>query len=59
MWVKWCQRRDKVVKIKDQGYKDCGILEVFWTMSTGVEDNECPNQGLHGLLFPEKKGHQG
>jgi hypothetical protein len=23
-------------------------------MSTGVEDNVCPNQGRHGLLLPEK-----
>jgi hypothetical protein len=28
-------------------------------MSTRVEDNECPNQGRHGLLFQEKKVAKG
>jgi hypothetical protein len=31
----------------------------LWMMSTGVEDNECPNQGRHGLLCQEKKVAKG
>ena len=27
----------------------------IWTMSTGVDDKECPNQGRHGLRLPKKK----
>jgi hypothetical protein len=27
----------------------------LWTMSIGVEDNECPNQGRDGLLLSEKR----
>jgi hypothetical protein len=25
----------------------------IWTMSTRVDDKECPNQGRHGLRFPK------
>jgi hypothetical protein len=26
----------------------------IWTMSTWVDDKECPNQGRHGLHLPKK-----
>jgi hypothetical protein len=42
---------EKTQRIEVSGLWD---TQSIWTMSTGVDDKEFPNQGRHGLRLPKK-----
>jgi hypothetical protein len=53
--IKLCQRCDKLEKLKDEGYMDCGILGVYGRCQHDLTIVNSPTKGNMGYFAKKRR----
>jgi hypothetical protein len=59
MGFKLCQRLDKVDKLRDRGYRDCGILRVYGQCQHEKKMVNSPTKGDMGFFSKKRRSPRG